>query len=128
MNDRNYMRSYCELQLEYKTSLIELKTISEIVTAYSVNPEKNKEEIEKLKKQHESKQIIVDVYKKGLKQMEREIAKAVKEFEDDTMLKVFQLRYIKGKSLVKIAKQLHYSEIRIKQIHKEIKKIIRKKK
>ena len=57
--------------------------------------------------------------------MEREITKATKEFEDDTMLKVFQLRYIRGKSLVKIAKQLNYSAIRIKQIHKEIKKIIK---
>lgn len=127
MNERNHMRSYCELQLEYKTSKIELKTVSEILNAYSRSPEKKHEEFEKLKKQHESKQIIVDVYKNSLKQMEREIAKAAKEFEDDTMLRVFHLRYVKGKSLVKIAKQLHYSEIRIKQIHKEIKKIIRKK-
>lgn len=128
MNDRNYMRSYCELQLEYKTSLIELKAISELVTALNANPENNNNEIEKLKRQYENKQQILDVYKQSLKHLEREIAKAAKEFEDDTMLKVFHLRYIKGKSLVKIAKQLHYSEIRIKQIHKEIKRIIRQKK
>ena len=58
MNDRNYMRSYCELQLEYKTSLIELKAISELVTAHNANPESNNNEIEKLKRQYENKQQI----------------------------------------------------------------------
>ena len=67
MDNRNYMKSYCELQLEYKTSLIELKALSEMITAYSANPEKHKQEVEDTKSKYESKQIITDVYKTNLK-------------------------------------------------------------
>lgn len=112
------------MQLEYKTSLIELKTITEKLSAYHAHPEQNIQIIKQFELQKDVMEKVVSSHKKAFKKMEREINKLLCEFNDDMMLKVFKLRYISGFSLIYIAKLTNYSEIRIKQIHKQIKKII----
>lgn len=122
--NRSYMKTYCNMQLEYKTSLIELKTIIEKLSEYHAHPEQNIQKIKQFELQKDVMEKVVSSHKKAFKKMEREINKLLSEFSDDMMLKVFKLRYISGFSLIYIAKLTNYSEIRIKQIHKQIKKII----
>lgn len=122
--NRSYMRSYCNMKLEYKTSLIELKTITEKLSAYYAHPERNQELINELEQQKDVIEKVVSSHKKAIKKMECEIRKLLCDISDDMMLKVFKLRYINGESLISIAKMTNYSEIRIKQIHLKIKKII----
>lgn len=114
-----YQKEYLETKSKLLTSNVKLKQMeTELVILKNQIPYRISE-IEVLENERKIQKEIVENNKVQLRKIESAIACLAIEPED-LELTVFHYRFIKGYTHTKIAKKLHYSVARIKQITRQI--------
>lgn len=120
----SYQKQYCELKAGYTASEAKLAVLRSKLKALQMDPEATKEQLDLHKEQLRVQQELVAVTRKELNKLEAVIYNLSRQMKN-IEIKVFHLRYVKGYTIPQIAKRLNYSESRIKQITRAIKKKVK---
>lgn len=111
----NYMKRYTELKACLSVELAAMRITKRRIAACDSNSAE-------LERSLEEQSLTISTVREALKKLDRELERLCKDFNDEEH-RVFFFHYVKGLSLKAVAKKMHFSYARIKQI----KRIIRDK-